>query len=87
MAFAKTRKILQQGTRAAQPAASAVQEGTLYYVTDELVIERSNLTTWDPWTVGGATGSVDYVVMGNGVQPPTAVDDGAGSFIYVAYTP
>lgn len=31
--------------------------------------------------------SVDYVVLGNGVQPPTPVDDGMGSFIYVGYTP
>ncbi len=31
--------------------------------------------------------TVDYVVLGNGVQPPTPVDDGAGSFIYVGYLP
>ena len=40
-------------------------------------------------TVLSSTGGsgVDYVVLGNGVQPPTPVDDGAGSFIYVGYTP
>ena len=38
------------------------------------------------FTSTGGSG-VDYVVLGNGVQPPTPVDDGAGSFIYVGYTP
>jgi hypothetical protein len=73
VAFAKTRKILQQGLRAAQPAASTVQEGTLYYVTDESVIERSNLTIWQQWTTAGA-GTVTHTgaltsgvnVVGNG---------------------
>jgi hypothetical protein len=83
MAFAKTRKILQQGTRAAQPAASSVQEGTLYYVTDELAIERSNLTTWDPWTTG--TGGSSWVPMVTGAEPPVFVTDGAGNLIFVAY--
>jgi hypothetical protein len=64
MAFVKPRLILQQGTRAAQPAASAVAEGTLYYVTDELVIERSNASTWDPWTVGSSGGQYMPVFVG-----------------------
>ena len=29
----------------------------------------------------------DYVVASNGANPPTPIDDGAGNFIYVAYTP
>ena len=33
------------------------------------------------------TPSDDYVVMSDSVQPPTAMDDGAGSFLYVPYTP
>lgn len=36
---------------------------------------------------GSGGSSTDYVVLGNGVQPPTPLDDGAGSFIYVGYTP
>ncbi len=36
-----------KGLRAAQPAATAVDEGYLYYVSDEDVLERSNGTTWD----------------------------------------
>lgn len=31
--------------------------------------------------------STDFVVLSDGVQPPTPVNDGAGNFIYVAYTP
>jgi hypothetical protein len=47
MPYSKTRKIIQRGTRANQPAATSVQEGTIYYVTNEFVTERSNGTTWD----------------------------------------
>jgi hypothetical protein len=40
---------IARGTRAAQSAATAVATGTLYYVTDEFVIERSNGATWDSY--------------------------------------
>lgn len=36
-------------------------------------------------SAGGIT--ADYVLMGNGANPPTAMDDGAGNFLYVGYTP
>lgn len=39
--------IIQRGTRASQPAANACAVGTLYFVTDEGVMERSNGATWD----------------------------------------
>ena len=29
----------------------------------------------------------DFVVMSNGANPPTPMDDGAGNFLYVGYTP
>lgn len=38
-------------------------------------------------TVNVTAATADYVVLSNGVQPPTPVDDGAGNFIYVGYTP
>lgn len=47
--------IWQRGTRAAQPAASAVAAGTIYYVTDELVTERSTGAAWQDVSDGGAT--------------------------------
>lgn len=34
----------------AQPAAITVLEGTLYYVTDESIIERSNGTSWESYS-------------------------------------
>jgi hypothetical protein len=42
--------LLAPDTRANQPAASAVDVGALYCVTDESnVLERSNGATWDPY--------------------------------------
>ena len=50
---ARLRDANQYGTRAAQPAATAVDQGTTYAVSDEGgIIERSDGTTWQP--VGGA---------------------------------
>lgn len=57
MAFTKPRRILTQGTYAAMPVASTVAEGTLYYATDTKQIYRSNLTTWDTWTIQFVAGS------------------------------
>jgi len=42
--------VILRGTRGSQAAATAVPTGTLYYVTDEYVIERSNGTTWDSFS-------------------------------------
>lgn len=49
----RLREVIQYGTRAEQPAATTVDVGVLYGVSDEGVVERSNGTTWDPW--GGNT--------------------------------
>ena len=38
-------------------------------------------------TISATAASADYVVLSDGVQPPTPVNDGAGNFIYVGYTP
>lgn len=69
----RVRDILQRGLRSAQPAASAVDVGTLYFVTDENVTERSNGSTWDSYS-GPAGGNVaaagvlgdNKVIRGNG---------------------
>lgn len=34
-----------------------------------------------------AVSSTDYVVAGDGVQPPTPIDNGAGSFVYAVFNP
>ncbi len=47
--------VIQQGTRAGQPAATTVAAGTLYSVSDESgILERSDGTNWD--SVGGSAG-------------------------------
>ena len=46
--------VIRLGTRAAQPAADAVAVGTLYAVSDEDLVERSNGTTWEAF--GGSGG-------------------------------
>lgn len=51
--------IIQRGTRAGQPAATAVSTGSLYYVTDENVTERSNGTIWEDCTDAGGAGLAD----------------------------
>lgn len=38
--------VIQSGTRAAQPAATAVAAGVLYFVTDEGELERSTGAAW-----------------------------------------
>jgi len=45
--MARLRDINQRSTRALQPLATAVDTGTLYYVTDESLTERSNGTSWE----------------------------------------
>lgn len=53
-----------RGTRASQPAANAVATGSIYYVTDEFVTERSNGSTWDDISDAGtgAPADADYLV-------------------------
>ena len=46
--------IIQRGTRAAQPAATAVSAGTLYYVTDEGKTERSTGAAWQDCSDSGS---------------------------------
>jgi hypothetical protein len=47
--------ILRRDTRANQPVATAVAAGTLYFVTDEGVLERSSGTAWQ--TYSGSAGA------------------------------
>lgn len=70
--------IIVPGTRAEQPVATAVPEGTLYSVTDEdNIVERSNGATWVTFAGAGGGGSgtvthttgaltADRVIIGNG---------------------
>jgi hypothetical protein len=64
--------VIQRDTRANQPAATTVPDGTLYFVTDEDVIERSNGTAWQTFSA--------TVVGGDVVGPASAVDDRIATF-------
>jgi hypothetical protein len=62
--------VLQRGTRAAQPLATAAAVGTLYYVTDEHVMERSSGSAWqsvsDAMTGDTGTGGLKGLVPAPG---------------------
>ena len=45
--------LTRRGLRADQPAATDVYPGTLYYVSDEFVTEKSNGEIWEDYTDGG----------------------------------
>lgn len=47
---------LLRDTRANQPAANAVAEGSLYYVTDEAVTEQSRASAWVTYSDASAAG-------------------------------
>ena len=53
--MARIRDVIQYDTRANQPAANLVDIGTLFYVTDEGVTERSNGTIWQTFSDTGAS--------------------------------
>lgn len=50
--------VLSQGIRADQPVATDVSPGTLYFVTDEGVIEQSDGATWSAYS-GTGNGDVE----------------------------
>ena len=65
--MARVRDIIQRDTRANQPLATAVDVGTLYYVTDESITERSNGTTWETYADGASATSAQttqFLLMG-----------------------
>lgn len=54
-------EVIQRSTRALQPVATTVPAGTLYFVTDETITERSNGTAWESISDGGgAEGTSDW---------------------------
>ena len=62
--------IWQRGNRAAQPVATAVAAGTIYYVTDELVTERSTGSAWEDVSDAGAGNVSDGDTLAIGLTFP-----------------
>lgn len=69
--------VILRGVRASQPAASSVCAGSLYYVSDEGVTERSNSVTWDDYTdlallsVTLVVPIQEYGITGSPISPTT----------------
>ena len=61
--MARIRDIIQRSTRALQPLATAVDVGTLYYVTDESITERSNGTVWQTYDDSGSAASISPLLL------------------------
>lgn len=65
--------IILRGTLASQPAANTVATGSLYYITDQQQMQRSNGTTWDDVSTGGTvtvpppTQNASFVLFGGQV--------------------
>lgn len=65
----RLQDVIIRGLRADQPLATDVSAGTLYYVTDESVTERSSGTVWEDYSDGGGGGGGDVT------GPASSVDD------------
>ena len=72
--------VIQRGTRASQPAATTVSIGTLYYVTDEHVIERSTGSAWQSY-IDAMTGDSGSGGVKGLVPAPGSGDAAAGKFL------
>ena len=66
--------ILLVGTRASQPVATSVAEGTLYSVTDEgNLVEQSRAGAWITYA-GGGSGGGGSSSLGSGISFPLPID-------------
>jgi hypothetical protein len=81
----KNQSLLQRGTRADQPVASAVLSGTQYFVTDEKVTERSNGTTWQSYSTATAAAGITSISINGGIVAGQTVQ--ANSFASGQGTP
>lgn len=73
--------VILRDTRANQPAATDVASGTLYYVTDESVTERSNGAAWQDYSDSGGGAGIDQLTgdvtagPGSGSQAATIANN------------
>lgn len=78
--MSRLQDVILLGIRADQPAATVVSVGTLYYVTDESVLERSDGTNWEEYsdTSGGGITQLTGAVTagpGSGSQAASIAND------------
>lgn len=79
----KLQDVILRDTRANQPAASASNNGYLYFVTDELVLERSNGTAWQSYSpAGGGSVSNQYILYSG---TPVWEFDGSEQSLYAVH--
>ncbi len=72
----RLQDVIQRGTAASRPLATAVAPGTLYFSTDTAIIERSDGTTWQAYSAAAAvarTGAIQLVIDGGGSVLTTGV--------------
>jgi hypothetical protein len=62
--------LIFRGTRGSQPAATSAPAGSLYYVTDESIVERSNGSAWEAFSGVSSANSSLYPTF-----TPTGDDD------------
>lgn len=81
--MSKLEDVIRRDTRANQPAATAVPTGTIYFVTDELVLERSNGTAWQ--SISEFTGVLSTAKGGTSVDiASAALPLGSGQITFPA---
>lgn len=69
-AFRNTANTHRRGSRAQQPLASDVLPGTLYFVIEEGLVERSDGATWTLWGPNRTSNLVNYSYSVNQASPP-----------------
>jgi hypothetical protein len=71
---------IARGTRAAQPDATTVIVGALYFVTDQLVLERSNGTIWEDVSAAGGGFAVVRCASSSNINIGLAIDTLSGTY-------
>ena len=81
----RVQDIIQRGSRANQPAANTVATGTIYYVTDEEVTERSTGSAWED--ISDAGNSSTHELLSATHTDSSAASVSRGSLIVGNSTP